>query len=95
VSDTNSKYLGNDLEEQHDAECIQSELVNINNAHQLEQDTNTFSDDMFLRKLDKELSNPIHRRLLEAYANRGTNTAKEAMEYELSHILLEILDHVD
>jgi hypothetical protein len=95
MPDINRKYLGNDLEKQHDAEYVQSGPVNVNNTHYVEQDIVTLSDDVFLRKLDKVLSNPIHRRLLDAYARRDTNTAKESMEYELSHILLEVLDHVD
>lgn len=45
--------------------------------------------DKFLLELQNELTDPIHKRLIGAY--RGDDPVS-SMEYELTKILLEILD---
>lgn len=46
----------------------------------------------YLTELMDKLSNPVHRRLIQAY--KGSDP-KESMESELGEILLEVLHHED
>ena len=46
----------------------------------------------FLEELQRELSAPPHRRLIQAYKG---DTPVQSMESELARILLEILHHED
>ena len=46
----------------------------------------------FLNELQKELSNPLHKRLLQAY--QGSDPV-QSMEAELARILLEVLHRED
>ena len=46
----------------------------------------------FLDELQKEISNPLHKRLIQAY--QGYNPV-ESMESELAKILLEVLHRED
>ena len=47
---------------------------------------------MFLEELKQEISNPLHKRLLEAYKGQ---TPVQSMETELKKILLEVLQRED
>jgi hypothetical protein len=47
---------------------------------------------MFLEELKQEISNPIHKRLLQAYQGQ---TPVQSMEAELTKILLEVLHRED
>jgi|SRR6266702_4539299 len=78
-----------------DTECELSTFDNTNSAHQAEHEKRTSTRDILLRKLEEALSNPLHRRLLNMYTNTTTNSAKESMEHELAHILLEVIDRAD
>ena len=46
----------------------------------------------FLKELQRELSDPLHRRLIQAYP--GDNPV-QSMESELARILLEVLHRED
>lgn len=59
------------------------------NNKQLSQN---FQREKFIKELIEELSNPIHRRLIQAY--KGDNPV-ESMESELGKILMEVLHRED
>jgi hypothetical protein len=46
----------------------------------------------FLDELQKEISNPLHKRLIQAY---GGSEPVKSMESELAKIISEILRHED
>jgi hypothetical protein len=46
----------------------------------------------YLTELMDRLSNPVHKRLIQAYEG---SDPKESMESELGEILLEVLHHED
>lgn len=60
----------------------------------MSQSTNSQNSQIqvFLEELKQEISNPLHRRLLEAYT--GQNPV-QSMEIELRKILLEALQSED
>jgi hypothetical protein len=79
-------------EKSGDIECEQSAPQNVNDTDQAKDISNR---NALLKKLEETLSNPLHRRLLNAYASTDINFAKESMEHQLASILLEVLDRAD
>ena len=79
----------------NNAECVLPARYNANNANQVEEVKGIPSRNVLLRKLEEALSDPVHRRLLGVYASINTSSAKESMEHELAHILLEVLDRAN
>ena len=47
----------------------------------------------FLKELQRELSDPLHRRLIQVYL--GDDPPVQSMESELARILLEVLHRED
>lgn len=82
-------------EKSGDIECEQFAPQNVNNTHQADQTKDISNRNALLKKLDETLSNPLHRRLLNAYASTDINFAKGSMERQLASILLEVLDRAD
>ena len=75
--------------------CFINTSGTIDSKHQMEQEKDIPGNNVLLRKLDEALSDPLHHRLLSAYAYANASSAKAAMEQELACILLEVLDRVD
>lgn len=78
-----------------DAEAGLSDLYHATSAHHAEQKKTSSTRDILLLKLKEASSDPLSRRLLNAYTSPSTTSAKESMEHELARILLEVLDRAD
>src|SRR2546430_17448055 len=89
---TNMNDVKDVSERYSNAKSMLSALRSTDIMDQVGQKNDPSKRDILLRKLNETQSDPLHRRILSAYASTPPSSAMESMEQELANILLEILD---